>query len=130
MAKINEKKVEEQEEKPYPINVSDWITFLGNKSSTNVSLLVFAGSVSIIALITLYETIKDLPLFFKIVVFLFVYFIVIIVIMYMGNRTKPYQDLLEEIMEGRISNPINIRKKYKKTKEDLEKKWWKIKKDR
>jgi hypothetical protein len=64
------------------------------------------------------------------VIILFGYFIVLGVIDYMGNRTKPYQDLLEEIMKGEIPNPIDIRKKYKETKEELKKKWWKINKDR
>ena len=64
------------------------------------------------------------------VIILFGYFIVLGVIDYMGNRTKPYQDLLEEIMKGEIPNPIDIRKKYKEIKDGLEKKWWKINKDR
>ena len=125
MGKINEKKLEEQEEKPYPITIPDWITFLGNKSSTNVNLLVFTGYVSIIVLITLIDNTKNLPLFYMLVVILFGYFIVLGVIEYMGKRTKPYQDLLEEIMKGEIPNPIDIGKKYKEIKEDLEKKWWK-----
>ena len=80
--------------------------------------------------ITLIDNTKNLPLFFMLVIILFGYFIVLGVIDYMGNRTKPYQDLLEEIMKGEIPNPIDIRKKYKEIKDGLEKKWWKINKDR
>jgi hypothetical protein len=127
-----EKKVEEKEEKPKPyhITIPDWITFLGNKSSTNVNLLVFTGYVSIIALIALLENTKLLNLnpFLTILIVTGGYFIFYVFLDYMGKRTKLYQDLLEEIIKGKITNLIDIRRKYGEIGKELEKKWWRIKK--
>ena len=124
-----EKKVEENEEKSYLITTSDWVTYLTSKSSSDMSLIFFIGYMAVVVVLGFSDTYTSLNIdvFQIIVIMLLLYFIFTKLIERIQNRMNKYQDLLESIMVGDETNPVDIKKKYKEIKG--KKKRWRIKKD-
>jgi len=126
-----EKKVEEKEEKPYPITTSDWVTYLTSKSSNDRSLLFFVGYMAVVVVLGVSDTYKSLNMNVYLImgVMLILYLLFTKLIGLIQNRMDKYQKLLESIMLGAETNPIDIKEKYKEIEENKRKrKLWKIKK--
>ncbi len=124
-----EKKVEEKEEKPYPITITDWITYLTSKSSNDMSLIFFIGYIAIVVVLGFSNTYTSLNMNVYLImgVMLILYFLFTKLIERIQNRMNKYQKLLESIMLGAETNPADIKKKYKEIKEEKRKRqWWKI----
>jgi len=113
-----EKKI--KEEKKYPITVSDWIVHLNNKTSTNKNLLIFFGTmiiVIILGVIGTYQS-KNYPSYLTIFVVVLIYVVFIIADRSLRKRViEPYNNLLERIIRGEITEPKEILEEYKKIPE-------------
>lgn len=130
---MSEKKLEEKEEKPYLVTTSDWVTYLTSKSSNDMSLLFYIGYMAVFVVLGFTDTYTSLNMnvFHIIVIMLLLYLFFTKLIGLIQKRIDKYQDLLEHIIVGdeTFRTPADIKKKYKKIKEEKRKrKWRRIKK--
>ena len=116
-----EKKVEEKEEKKYPITISDWLIFLESNVSSNIALYVLLGSFLFalsISIIRLDSSITPISLIYSVVLIIF------IMILSVGwwnsaKQIKNYQRLSQKIILEKITDIEEIRKEYEKFKKDI-----------
>ena len=113
-----QKDIEQNE--PYDVSISDWISFLQERASINLNKLIFIGS-SFIALLFALPLIiiefmgKNIPSFLSILVLiLLVYWFFRLSYQKLDEEVKPYGDLLIRIMQGKITKPKEILIEYNK----------------
>jgi len=116
-----EKKVEEQEEKPYPITISDWLIFLQSNASSNIALYVFIGSFLIalsISSVGLDSSTNLISLANSVIIILFIT-VLLIVWLKSSKQIKNYQRLSQKIILEEITDIKEIRKEYEKFKKKI-----------
>ena len=111
-----EKKVEEKEEKQYPITIPDWITYLTSMFSNAMSLSVVIVSifaVMVLAFIGFYS--PGIFGFFPTLSLMAVAGILFYFLLdNVERRSSKYQKLLKKIMKGEIPKSEEILKEYRK----------------
>ena len=96
--------------KPYPIKLSDWIVFLQNESNLNVNIITFASTIVIISMIGLLQLPnKSLSTFIGVIILLVFLYIVLFLL---KKRSKGVGELLDDIIEGEITDPKVVRDKW------------------
>ena len=103
------KKPKKKEEK-YPIKISDWIVFLENESHFNIQIIFLISTVTIAAIIGIVQFQEDsiAMIIGTIILYLvFIYYFSVIKI-----KSRAVQELLDDIIEGKINNPKKIRERW------------------
>jgi hypothetical protein len=115
-AKEMQKDIEQNE--PYDVSISDWISFLQERTSIRLNTVIFVGS-SFIALIFALPLIviefmgKNIPSFiFILVIILLTYLFFYVAYKKLDDEVKPFNDLLIKIMQGKIIKPKEILIEY------------------
>ena len=111
-----------EEEKQYPITISDWIVYLGNTSSMSISLLIFLSSFVVIVIIGLMQWAISGKwtgglLALTIVIILIIYLLFLYVIRFSRKITRKLENLSEKIVRGEITNSKEILDEYKRIKQ-------------
>ena len=95
---------------PYPIKLSDWIVFLQNESNLNTNIVTFASTIVIICMIGLLQ-LPDKTQSTVVAVLLLLGFL-FIVLHLLKKRSKGVGELLDDIIEGEITDPKVVRDKW------------------
>jgi hypothetical protein len=107
--KGNSKKTNKIKNENYPVTVTDWIAFLGSETSINITIIfiLITLTVGVIALIqSIGDTITSIILLIVTYVFFgFTY-------KYTKSKTKLAQELLDDIIEGKLTDSKMIRDKW------------------
>jgi len=109
----------EEQNEPYCVSISDWISILKGKTSDSLTLLIFTATIFFAIIVGLPPTITDnlksneLVWLITFVVLIFVYFIFKIVHKRLQKETERYEILLNDILYGKITDVTKIRDRYK-----------------
>jgi len=117
---VKDMQKENNQNEPYNVSISDWISFLQERASISLNTLIFMGS-SFIGLIFALPLIvvefngKNIPSFMLILLLILsIYWIFRLAYKKLDEEVKPFNDLLIKIMQGKISQPREILIEYNK----------------
>jgi len=117
-------KKEIDQNEPYNVSISDWITILQEKKSTNTNLFIFLASSVIGMIIIISQSLDDYSSSYVVTGFIllmifFLYLLYLSVSRWFQRKNKPIIELYNKIILGEICDLKKIREEYKKIKDDI-----------
>ncbi|MBE3095086.1 MAG: hypothetical protein IMZ52_08650 [Actinobacteria bacterium] len=114
-----------EQNEPYNISISDWITILQDKKSTHTNLFIFLASTVIGSIVIVSQSLRDYSSSYVVTVFLllmifFLYLLYRLASAWFQRKNKPIIELYNKIILGEISDPKKIRDEYKKIKDEID----------
>jgi len=112
------------ENEHYSVSISDWISILQNKTTTNTNLLIFFASTILGAIIIVPQLVRDsmgsnLYSYGMIALLLILLYVVYrLVSRKTDQENQPYMELYNKIILGEITDTKKIREEYKKIEEE------------
>lgn len=113
----------EEQKELYCVSLSDWISILKDKTSESLTLLLFTATVFIAIIIALPPSItdsvksKELAWLITTLILLFVYFLFRLIHRAFQKERGHYENLLNDILYGKITDTTKIRDRYKEIEE-------------
>ena len=114
---------EEKQKEPYCVSISDWISILKDKTLESLTLLIFAATAFIAIIVAVPPSIKDnvksneLAWLITTLILLFVYFLFRLIHKAFQIERERYENLLNDILYGNITDTTKIRDRYKEIEE-------------
>jgi uncharacterized membrane protein YcaP (DUF421 family) len=102
-------KIAKKKEEKYLITVTDWIAFLDNETSKNITIIFILITLTI-GVIALIQSIDDTIA--SVILLIGTYAFFGYTYKYTKSKSKLAQELLDDIIEGRITNTNKIRDKW------------------
>jgi hypothetical protein len=125
-AKVMQK--ERNQNEPYSVSISDWITILQDKTSTYTNLFIFLASTVIGMIIVVPQIVRDsmgsglLASVMLLLLLGLLYLVFLLTSRKSKQVNKPYKELYNKIILGEITDPKKIRDEYKKIPDTLKNK--------
>lgn len=109
-----------EQNEPYKISISDWITFLTGESSNSINYYLSSTAILVVIFITIIELTNGVEKLNRsdilVAYFLFVFVFGFVIFFINKYYSKPYRKLLRKIMYGKIMDVEKIKEEYRKIK--------------
>ena len=109
---------EENKKEQCCVSISDWISILKGKTSDSLTLLIFTATIFFAIIVGLPPTItnnlksNELAWLITIMILLFIYFLFKLINKAIQKENEHYENLLNDILYGKITDVTKIRDRY------------------